>query len=107
MTKKEKKAMGDRLRALREGLNLTQEKVAEKVGVLDSKSISDYERGRHEARYETLIRLAIALHTTTDYILTGQRHLDDEPCDLSEEEKQILQEFDKLYERFRKQKTSE
>ena len=60
--------VGDRLHDLRKKNGLTQEQLAEKVGV-STKSISNYERGAKLFSLETLTTLSTTLGTTTDDIL--------------------------------------
>jgi len=61
--------MGKRIKNLREKLRLTQEEVANKIGLSQS-AYNRYEKDQiHRFSEKTLERLAIALETTTDYIL--------------------------------------
>lgn len=64
--------IGARVKAAREQARLTQEKLAESVGV-SVQYISDLERGKVGASVQTIIRIASVLHTCCDYILPGQR----------------------------------
>lgn len=59
---------GERLRELRKQKKLTQKQLAALIGVKNS-VISFYEMGEHTPSPEVIVRLAAALHTTTDYLL--------------------------------------
>ncbi len=59
---------GDRIASLRKRMNLTQDKFAEKSGISRA-ALSHYEKSRREPDFETLKRIAMALGTTTDYII--------------------------------------
>lgn len=64
------KAMGRRIRAQREHLNLTRERLAEKLGV-SSKFCADIEYGVKGMSINTLYYLSQILNLSTDYILNG------------------------------------
>ena len=59
---------GTRIRFLRKSLEMTQDNLAEKIGVSKS-AIALIETGRREASFKNLIALARALGTTTDWLL--------------------------------------
>ena len=63
--------MGERIRALRKSKNLTQEQLAEKLGI-SSKAISDYENDK-VLKPNALIIQAIAdyFNVSVDYLLKG------------------------------------
>lgn len=63
---------GDRLRQLRKDRNLTQQQLAELIGVKNS-VISFYEVGERIPSPEVLRKLALALHVTSDYLLGIER----------------------------------
>lgn len=67
--------IGTRLRALRKGLKLNQEAVAEHVGVTQS-MISDYESKGVMFDADKLMALAEVLQTTMDYIMYGESSAD-------------------------------
>lgn len=58
----------ERLRDLRKDRNLSQSDLAETLGYSCS-SISNYETGKHEAGYDTLITLAKFFDVSIDYLL--------------------------------------
>lgn len=62
-----------RLRDLREDHDLSQQKVAEFLGMKQSQ-YSRYERGLRDLPTDVLIRLAQLYHTSTDYILGLTNH---------------------------------
>lgn len=57
-----------RLRDLREDHDLTQQNVADHLGMKQSQ-YSRYERGIRDIPTDILIRLAALYHTSTDYLL--------------------------------------
>lgn len=63
-------ALGQRLLQLRNRLELSQGDLAARVGSTRG-NISRYERGTYEPRLEMLGRLAEALGSTTDFLITG------------------------------------
>ena len=64
--------MGKRLAKRRKELNMTQEKLAEKVDV-SLQTISNIELGKKAVRPENLAKLCHELDITSDYILYGKR----------------------------------
>lgn len=65
------KEFGRRVSNLRKVRNLTQDELAKRLNV-NKGHISRIERGVSSCSLESLINLAIELHTSTDYLLTGQ-----------------------------------
>ena len=69
----DKTTIGGRIAALRATHDMTQNELAEKMGLfVDSKKISKIENNRTDPSCWELVKLAKILHTTTDYILTGK-----------------------------------
>ena len=62
--------MGQRIMVRRKGLHLTQEELAEKMGV-STQMISNLELGKKAIRPENLARLCEILQVGADFILTG------------------------------------
>lgn len=69
--------LGKRVREERQKLNLTQERLAEKVEVSDA-YIGQIERGERSLSLETLIKIARNLGVTVDYLLQDTVEIDDE-----------------------------
>lgn len=72
-------ALGKRIRKRRVEQGMTQEQLAQQVGVTTS-FIGHLERGSRKASLETLVALANALHVGVDYLLCdglsrGQRYV--------------------------------
>lgn len=65
------KNIGVRISKRRKHLNLTQEQVAEKMGV-SIQMISNLELGKKAIRPENLIKISSVLDISCDYILTGK-----------------------------------
>ena len=63
--------LGKRISRLRRIAGLSQEELGRRAGV-DEVRISKYERGVHAPGAAVLGRIAVALETTTDYLLAGQ-----------------------------------
>ena len=62
------KKFNQRLRELREDSNLTQTKLAKELQI-DQRSLSFYEIGKYEPNLDTLIRISLFFHVSTDYLL--------------------------------------
>lgn len=62
------KTIGERIVFLREELDMTQTKLAEKVG-LTKMTLYKYEKNKCEPRCEVIARLSDALHTTSDFLI--------------------------------------
>jgi len=71
MPKKERRAVGARLRAARESLNLTQGQAARKLGLRSFTTLSNYEQGRTEVPNRIWPRMAELYRTRVDTFLTG------------------------------------
>jgi transcriptional regulator with XRE-family HTH domain len=80
---------GDKLRTLRKGLKLTQQQLAERVGVAKS-VVSYYESGDRYPSYDVLIKLARIFHVTTDYLLDVEKKRILDVSDLSEDDINVL-----------------
>lgn len=89
-TEEQLKDFGTRLRALREKRELSQQELADMVGIHLSQ-LGRIERGVSTPSSETVVALAHALRATTDALLRGDR--------AGEEELEIQNV--RLYERFR------
>ena len=59
---------GEKLKALRTSQKLTQQQLADRVGVAKS-VVSYYEAGDRYPSYDVLVKIARIFHTTTDYLL--------------------------------------
>lgn len=81
---------GNRLRQLRKDRSLTQQQLAELIGVKNS-VISFYEVGERMPSPEALRKLAMALHTTTDYLLGIDRGATLDVSGLDEQDRLVVQ----------------
>lgn len=63
--------LGDRMARLRRARGWNQRELGERTGAT-SAQISKYERGSHAPRPDVLGRIAEALETTIDYLVTGR-----------------------------------
>lgn len=59
---------GDRITELREEAKLTQEELADKIGITRA-ALSHYEKNRREPDYETLKKIADYFNVSTDWLL--------------------------------------
>ncbi|MBE5811114.1 MAG: helix-turn-helix transcriptional regulator [Clostridiales bacterium] len=89
------KDLGERIRTLRRKRSLTQEELAEQVGISAS-FMGHIERGSRVASLETLVALCNNLKTTPQYLLSAS--LDDDlmnhmPSDFSPEQRSKLSAF--------------
>ncbi|HYL06410.1 MAG TPA: helix-turn-helix transcriptional regulator [Thermoanaerobaculia bacterium] len=64
------RAIGARLRDLREERGWTQRELDSRLGILQSK-LSKYESGTHQPSLRTLVRMSNLFGVSTDYLLTG------------------------------------
>lgn len=88
----------ERIKYLRENLNMSQQELAEKVGYKDKSAISKVERGDRDINQTMIKKYANALGVTPTYILFGDEEINENPP-----EQQILPEGELLLlELFRK-----
>jgi transcriptional regulator with XRE-family HTH domain len=67
----EHEMFGERLKRLREGRQLSQRQLADKVGITHG-CVWRLERCDFVPKFSSIIRLASVLRVTTDYLLTGR-----------------------------------
>lgn len=91
------KDLGSRVRQARRQMALTQEELAEKMGISAS-FLGHIERGSRVASLETLVSLCNVLKVTPEYLLSASLHSFDDsmPDGLSEDERAKLNEFLRL-----------
>lgn len=63
---------GYKLKELRTGQKMTQQQLADRIGVAKS-VVSYYESGDRYPSYDVLIRIAHVFHTSTDYLLDFEK----------------------------------
>jgi len=68
MTEFNMKKTAERIRELRTAQGISQTKLAKEIGIA-SNTISQYEAGTSKTSLEVIVKLAVALGTTTDYLL--------------------------------------
>lgn len=86
-------AMGQRIRARRRELGLTQEKLAERVDISPS-FVGHLERGEKIPSLDTVARLCSCLDASMDDLALGRRQTcDKEKCELYEELKNLMNAF--------------
>lgn len=91
------KDLGNRVRTVRRQQSLTQEQLAEKVGISAS-FLGHIERGTRVASLETLVAICNTLNVTPEYLLSASLHTFDQrmPEGLSEHDRTKLSEFLRL-----------
>ncbi len=91
------KDLGNRVRTVRRQQSLTQEQLAEKVGI-SSSFLGHIERGTRVASLDTLVALCNTLNVTPEYLLSASLHNFDHnmPEGLSERDRAKLSEFLRL-----------
>lgn len=112
-----------KLRELRKKCGMTMKELGAEIGVAES-TISQYETGKRQPDYETLLKLGEFFGVSVDYVLTGKEQapapederitMDDftfamqnETKDLTDMDKQILLSMAKQLNDARKQKNGE
>lgn len=63
---------GLKLKGLRTGQKMTQQQLADRIGVAKS-VVSYYESGDRYPSYDVLVRIAHVFHTSTDYLLDFEK----------------------------------
>jgi len=81
-------AIGDRIKQLRTAKNMTQSDLAEIVG-LTYIQVGRYEKGKSNPSADVLQKLASALDTTTDFLMSG----DTEQVQAQLSDKELLKQF--------------
>ena len=84
--------LGNRIRAAREQAGLTQDKLAELVGVSRT-AVARWENGDIEPKLKNLIILSKQLHVSTDYLLGLEEKTWIDKLELSEDARQALEIF--------------
>lgn len=81
--------LGERIKAYRIKQGLTQERLAEKVGVNET-YISRVETGSAKPSLKLLFNLSVALETTMDNLIIDSKLKEDNPIDQSIEEMLLM-----------------
>ena len=68
--------MGERISLKRKEKCLTQEQLAEKVGI-SLQTVSNIECGKKAARPESIAKICVVLDTTADFIMLGKKSEED------------------------------
>jgi transcriptional regulator with XRE-family HTH domain len=91
------KDLGLKVRQARKQMRLTQEQLAEQVGI-SSSFMGHIERGSRVASLETLVSLCNVLHVTPMYLLSASltRYDDNTPSGITPQERARLSEFLRL-----------
>ncbi|MBQ8747390.1 MAG: helix-turn-helix transcriptional regulator [Clostridia bacterium] len=90
--------MGERIYAARKTQNMTQEQLAEKIGV-STQMISNLELGKKAIRPENLVKVCAVLNISADYALSGKEFcspagtLSQKMVSLSRDELRLLEDI--------------
>ena len=76
---------GEKLKALRTSQKMTQQQLADRIGVAKS-VVSYYESGDRYPSYDVLVKIAYIFHTTTDYLLDVKKEKVIDVTGLSDED---------------------
>lgn len=76
---------GIKLKALRTSQKLTQQQLADRIGVAKS-VVSYYESGDRYPSYDVLVKIAHVFHTSTDYLLDVKKEKVIDVTGLSDED---------------------
>ncbi|MBN2910803.1 helix-turn-helix transcriptional regulator [Polycladomyces sp. WAk] len=74
---------GDRIALLREKAGLTQEQLAQKIGISRA-ALAKYEKSRREPDFETLDKIADFFNVSVDYLLGRNKEREKETIDIKE-----------------------
>lgn len=80
---------GEKLKTLRTSQKLTQQQLAERIGVAKS-VVSYYESGDRYPSYDVLVKIARIFHTTTDYLLDVSKECVIDVTGLSDEDISVV-----------------
>lgn len=80
---------GEKLKNLRTSQKLTQQQLADRIGVAKS-VVSYYESGDRYPSYDVLVKIARIFHTTTDYLLDVSRDKVIDVTGLSDEDISVI-----------------
>lgn len=87
--------LGDKIKDLRKGMNLTQEQLCDKIGIAQS-TLGMIESNKRSAGKKTLVKIADFFGVTVDYLLV------DDTTQLNEKDKKsITKDLKKLMDEFR------
>ena len=90
--------LGDKIKVLREGKNVSQKELAQAIGVSDV-MISLYEQGKKYPSLSTIVRIAEYFNVSTDYLLGIKTSAND---DIPENIKAVARNLMELSEEKRK-----
>jgi len=72
----DKKKVGDRIREVRRVQDMTQAELSEKLAYTSDRQIQRIESGNTACSVDKLMEISQAVHTSTDYLLFGEKESD-------------------------------
>ena len=78
--------IADRIKQRRIELNMSQQELAEKVGYKTRSAINKIELGHRDIRQKQIQAFAIALNTTTEYLMSGTVDTQKNTCTIHDED---------------------
>ena len=97
--------IGQRIRKYRKACNMSQDELAEKVGI-SNVSLSNYERGTQMPDLITLAKIAVELDVSTDVLLGIQEEITENEMPRTDEARILANGIDKLPKEQREQALS-
>ena len=76
------------LRRLRREKGISMKELGKKIGVAES-TISQYETGKREPDFETLLKLGEFFNVSVDYLLRGEQYHEKTPALTAKDERHI------------------
>ncbi|MEB6549126.1 helix-turn-helix domain-containing protein [Heyndrickxia sporothermodurans] len=95
--------IGIRISALRKKKNLTQEELAQRVGISRA-ALSHYEKDRREPDFETLKKIADFFDVSSDYLISGKES--DELINVAGKEIKLTPEEYEVFKELKKHPTA-
>lgn len=81
------------LRRLRREKGISMKELGKKIGVAES-TISQYETGKREPDFETLLKLGEFFNVSVDYLLRGEQYHEKTPALTSKDERDISKKLE-------------
>ena len=87
------------LRRLRREKGISMKELGKKIGVAES-TISQYETGKREPDFETLLKLGEFFNVSVDYLLRGEQYHEKTPALTAKDERDISKKLEEALSQF-------